>query len=192
MHMKKISMRWAVASALMAIVATACTVTTETGGTGGSAGVGGWAGIGGSTLVGGWAGTGGAGGTGGTAGVGGSDASVTGGSAGTGGVTTDAAPDAAVCAPSAAAGPCETCAFTNCHDEICACKADVNCGGAVGDYLTCMSAANADPATCGSELVLSSGNSGATAANDLAACMTVDFPICETTCQPSGGDAGAD
>jgi hypothetical protein len=161
--MKNIT-RWAAASAVIAILGACTTEATTDNGDGGPAS--GTAGSGGtsSTMTGG--GSGGSGGSG------------TGGSMGE---------DGGSCMAPSNPTACETCVYTKCLSEICACNAITACKDAVGEYLTCLSGldgGNMDP--CASALVTAAGNSGSGAANVLTGCVSDNN--CEDACQ--GRDAG--
>jgi hypothetical protein len=170
--MMRIPTRWAIASALVAMMAASCTTSTEDtstdgGGTGGGS-TGGSSGSGGSE-------TGGSD-TGGSAGTGGSESE-----AGTGGSTEEAG----------AMSACEACGYGNCGAEGTACDADPSCKAKEDAFYECAAEPGADIATCaltftGAGDPDASADSGA-AANALAGCVASH---CTEICAGGGSDAG--
>src|SRR4051794_34611036 len=168
--MIRITTRWAIASALVAVVAAGCTAeaTTDTGSDGGTGG----GSTGGSSGTGGGA-TGGGTATGGSTGTGGSEAEAgTGGSAG-----------------ADTMGVCEACVYGHCAGAVAACDADPSCkdredafydclmgGGSVGDCSIPFTAAGDADA----------GTDAGAAAGDIATCVDMN---CQTICAGST-DAG--
>jgi hypothetical protein len=88
----------------------------------------------------------------------------TGGSGGSSG-------DGGTCAVGANPTACDTCAFSMCHDETCACDAVTDCKDARGAYFTCLSGLDGgDMESCAGTFVTAAG-AQAGKANDLATCM---------------------
>ncbi len=159
--MKK-STSWAMASAVIVVLGVGCTVESTDTGTGGSpsaTGSSGSSGAGGS----------GSGGTSGTS------------TGGTGGSTTE---DSGAMCTAGGTTACNTCAFDSCNVEHCACAADAaGCGGRTQTaFYTCISAAGADEAACGTTFATNAGTVGDSQnlANELATCMSQN---CIDKCQ---------
>jgi hypothetical protein len=155
--MKKIT-GWAAASAVIVVLG-ACTTEVTDNGDGGTS-----SGSAGST----------------------SSSTTTGSGGSTGGSGGSSGTDGGSCMASATATACETCAFSKCMTEICACKGNMGCNDLVDDYLTCISGLEGGDMMHCAEAFAGSAGSGASQADALAQCM--EDKSCLSTCQ--GRDGG--